>query len=167
MPRSPWPWKWQWQRRVFLKEWRHAVWEKSSPVILAIVVIVAGAIVVNREIQTSHYAGLAANYGAQIQSLINRQNVLTAHHHQQNVLSQTEIMKAEKIIIDAQRDHAGTLNEIAVLEAEVSKVIEGLPAADTILTKFAISVTAGLTWLECRAGPTPASCGPQPPPPQL
>lgn len=137
MPHSPWPWKWQWHRRVFLKEWRHAVWEKSSPVIVAFVILTAAVIVVNREIQTTHYAGLAAQYGAQIKRLTQEQITSSNRHHNQNVLSQAEIKAAEQIIIDAQKDHAGTLNEIAVLEMEVSQVIAGLPAADQELALFA------------------------------
>lgn len=144
MPHSPWPWHWKWHRRVLLKEWRHAVWEKSSPVIVAVIILVAASVVVNREIQTTHYSALAAQYGAQaarddatIKRLTMEQITSSNRHHDQNVLSQSEIKAAEQIIIDAQKDHAGTLNDIATLETEVSQVINGLPAADRELTLFA------------------------------
>lgn len=159
------PWRWNWRWRFTDNQWRKAMWERSAPVIVAIAVLAAlagGGWGVIQSQSSAHssalaaqYGKVAANYGSENHTLIQRIKLINDRHHTQSVQQNKDIEFAlaviaqyAKTIEQAQEDHTATLEEIAMLETEVSEVIKQLPAADAALEKFAATVLQQLQALQ-------------------
>lgn len=189
LPRRLAPWHWNWRWRITDNQWRKAMWERSAPVIVAaavLVMIVGGGFGVWGALSSAHSSALAAQYGKtaaaygqENKTLLKKEQVINNRHHMETQQQNKDIEFALAVIASyakeieqAQQDHAATLDEIdalakqiAALQMQFNSIVGTLPAADAILTKFAVQVSADLNWIDSCLAKNDLGCGTPPPSP--